>query len=44
MPRTKFILSGTFKSKMRLSVFENKEGVREHKDTLEQEVFQVKYL
>ncbi len=24
---------------MRLSVFENKEGVREHKDTLEQEVF-----
>jgi len=27
------------KAKMRLSVFENKEGVREHKDTLEQEVF-----
>jgi len=27
------------KAKMRLSVFENNEGVREHKDTLEQEVF-----
>jgi DNA-directed RNA polymerase subunit beta len=27
------------KAKMRLSVFENNEGIREHKDTLEQEVF-----
>lgn len=27
------------KAKMRLSVFENNEGVREHKDTLEQDVF-----